>query len=143
MPDWGIWMLVAVAFATAELLTVSFFALLFSFGAVVAAVVALFIPHMPTQALVFLAASIVFFWYLRPVLVKLYGKDALRTNVDRIAGMSGVVIQAIDNVHGKGQAKVEGEIWTARSADGEPIAKGERIEVVRVQGVKVIVKRKE
>lgn len=33
-----------------------------------------------------------------------------------------------------GQVKIAGELWSARSADGSPIARSERVEIVRVEG---------
>lgn len=141
MPDWGIWILVALALAVIEMATVGFFSLLFALGAMVASGLALFTESWPLQACVFLAASILFMWFLRPALLKLYGKEHTATAVDRMAGQTGIVIEDIDNTHGSGQIKAEGEVWTARSDDGEPIAKGTRVQIVRVQGVKAVVRK--
>ncbi len=141
MPDWGIWIIVALAFAAIEMATVGFFSLLFALGALVASGVALFTDSWPLQACVFLAASVVFMWFLRPVLLKLYGTEHKATAVDRIAGQMGVVIEDIDNTHGTGQIKAEGEVWTARSDDGEPISKGARVQILRIQGVKAVVRK--
>lgn len=139
MPDWAIWIIIALALGALEMATPGFFALLFAFGAVVAAGLAVFTENWPLQACVFTGASVLFMWLLRPLLVKLYGREREKTAVDRVAGQVGVVVQAIDNLAATGQVKAEGEIWTARSASGLPIAQGRRVTIVRIDGVKAIV----
>jgi membrane protein implicated in regulation of membrane protease activity len=143
MPDWVIWILVALAFGAVELATVSFFSSLFGLGALVAAASTLLIASWPLQAVVFIVVSVVLVLLLRPALLKSYGKERPLTNVDRLIGLAGSVIVAIDNTQGMGQVKVEGEIWTARSLTGEPIPMDTRVEIVRIEGVRAVVKIKE
>ena len=50
-----------------------------------------------------------------------------------------MVTDAIDNSLAKGQVKVLGSVWTARSADGSAIAEGARVRVEAIDGVKLIV----
>ncbi len=143
MPDWVIWLLVALAFGAVELATVSFFSSLFGLGALVAAVASLFVSSWPLQAVIFIVASILFVFLLRPVLLRSYDKEAVKTNVQRIVGLTGSVVVAIDNTQGIGQIKVEGEVWTARSLTGEPIPIDTRVEIVRIEGVRAVVRIKE
>jgi membrane protein implicated in regulation of membrane protease activity len=52
------------------------------------------------------------------------------------------VIERIDNYAGRGQAKVRGQIWSARSVDDEEtFEEGEILRVVAVEGVKLICKK--
>ena len=39
--------------------------------------------------------------------------------------------------------KIDGNVWSARSEDGEPIASGQRVRVLKIDGVKLIVKDEE
>ncbi len=55
-------------------------------------------------------------------------------------GKSGRVINRIDP---QGTIRLEGEIWTAESATGEPIEEGARIVVVAMNGLIVTVRREE
>ena len=55
-------------------------------------------------------------------------------------GMSGRVTDAINPT---GSVRVHGEIWTAESADGEPIEEGATIVVVGMDGLIVTVRREE
>ncbi len=139
MPDWAIWILVALALGVLEIVTVSFFSSLFALGALVAAILALFTENWPLQAIVFTVASVLFLWLLRPSLAKIYGGERKQTNADRMIGTVGVVVQAIDNMQAEGQIKANGEIWTARSDDGCRIAAGRRVVIKRLDGVKAIV----
>lgn len=143
MPNWVIWVLIALAFGAAELATVSFFSSLFGLGALVAAASTLFITNWTGQAIVFIIASVAFVIMLRPVMLRSYGQKHQETNVNRLIGLQGNVIVAIDNTHGVGQVKVIGEVWTARSLTGEPIPVDCRVEVVRFEGVRAVVKIKE
>ena len=45
----------------------------------------------------------------------------------------------IDNVEARGQVKLGGMEWTARSTSGDPISVGTEVRVDRVEGVKVYV----
>ena len=61
------------------------------------------------------------------------------TNADRVIGASALVIKAIDNTQAQGQVKVNGQIWTARSAQDVVIPAGTDVKILRIEGVKVIV----
>ena len=63
------------------------------------------------------------------------------TNADRLIGETAVVTAAIDNLAAKGEVTVKGQIWTARSEDGEAIGSGERVTVKKIEGVKLIVSK--
>ena len=45
----------------------------------------------------------------------------------------------IDNLEGQGQVSVSGAVWTARSQEEQVIPVGERVRVLRIEGVKVFV----
>ena len=53
------------------------------------------------------------------------------------------MVESIDNLSASGQVKIDGAVWTARSAEDEIIPAGTRIQVERIEGVKAIVIRKE
>lgn len=62
-----------------------------------------------------------------------------RMGEESLPGRQGIAKSAI-NPHGN--AQVGGELWSADLAEGEdPIAAGERIEVVRVNGLRLVVRR--
>ena len=52
-----------------------------------------------------------------------------------------MVTEEIYNISAKGLVKVKGSVWTARSeADNERIAEGTHVTVIRIEGVKLIVR---
>ena len=56
-----------------------------------------------------------------------------------VSKRSGRVTADIDNVEARGQVKLGGMEWTARSTSGDPISVGTEVRVDRVEGVKVYV----
>lgn len=65
-----------------------------------------------------------------------------RTNIDAIIGEKCVVTEKIDNVAGCGQAKVKGQIWSARGVQpDDTFAEGELLTIVAIEGVKLICKK--
>jgi membrane-bound serine protease (ClpP class) len=56
---------------------------------------------------------------------------------EALVGKRGEVRQTLDP---KGMVHVEGELWSAESADGRRLDAGRRVEVVRVAGVRLIVR---
>ncbi|MGI6344052.1 MAG: NfeD family protein [Bacillota bacterium] len=143
MPDWGVWVIIAIVFAVVEMATTEFFSLFFALGGLVAALLAVVTEDWVLQTVVFIVASVIFTWRLRPILLRSYLSNEVKTNVARQAGRVGIVVQEINNLEAQGQVKVDGELWTARSESGETIAAGQRVEVVRIEGVKAIVRTKE
>ena len=89
----------------------------------------------------FLAVSAVLLLSLRPFARRIsQGKD-YATNVDSNIGKLAVVVEPIDNLRGTGRVMIGPVDWTARSEDGSVIAEGEKVRVLRVEGVKVCVER--
>ncbi len=66
-------------------------------------------------------------------------RTPIRVGQESLIGRSG---RAVTPIAPRGQAQVGSELWTAELAKGsEPIRKGERVEVVRVEGVRLIVRK--
>ena len=49
-------------------------------------------------------------------------------------------ISKINNIEGTGQIKMDGEVWSAKSATDEDIPENTEIEIVEIDGVKAVVK---
>lgn len=96
------------------------------------------------QMVCFLVVSLILLIFTRPVAVRFLNKDTLKTNVDRVIGMEGIVAEEISNLAGTGKVSLGGNTWTARTeSEGGIIPKETVVEVLRVEGVKLIVKVKE
>ncbi|CAA9399410.1 MAG: Putative activity regulator of membrane protease YbbK [uncultured Rubrobacteraceae bacterium] len=130
-----------LAFA-GEILSVSFFLLFFSLGAVVALAMAFAGLTLPAQAIGFIVASILSMAVLRPALLN---RLALRggeryTGHRGIMGESAVVTEPIE-AGGKGAIRIgSGEFWTARALyhEGE-IERGAKVRVLDTDGLTALV----
>lgn len=102
--------------------------------------------HAPlwVQIVLFLAVSALLLFFTRPVAVKYFNKDRVRTNVESLIGQQAIVISEINNLQGIGQVTVNGQEWSARSTDEEAaIPVGCVVIIERVSGVKLIVTPKQ
>ena len=137
-----IWLIAVVVFVLAEAATLGLTSIWFACGSLLAMVAALLDVSIWGQLLVFILGSALLLASTRKWVSKLK-LGRVKTNADRIIGQQAVVIQTIDNQAAKGQVRVGGQVWTARSVEDEPILAGTQVEVVQITGVKVIVKKME
>lgn len=134
-----IWLVLMVAFLTAEASTVTLVSLWFAAGALAAMILSLLGAALWLQITAFLAVSIALLLLLRPMVRKYLTPRLTKTNVDSVVGSTGLVTAAIDNVCAAGQVKLGAMYWTARSTSGAPISEGTLVRVDRIEGVKVFV----
>ena len=63
------------------------------------------------------------------------------TNADRILGGTAVVVEEINGHNSTGAVRIDGKVWSARCEERERIIeKDAEVTVLRIEGVKVIVK---
>jgi len=133
------WIAAAVVFAVIEAATAQILTLWFCIGAV-GAIIANALGASPVvQSIVFAAVSLLTLIVARPYLRRFTRTKVQPTNLDMCIGQTAVVTEEIDNLAGKGQAKIRGSLWTARAADGSVIPAGTTVTVQRIEGVKLIV----
>jgi len=77
--------------------------------------------------------------FTRPVAIKKFKMGKEKTNVESFAGKHVLVTKAIGEFE-KGEAKLNGLIWAARSENDAEIAAGTKCEILRVEGVQLIVR---
>ena len=91
------------------------------------------------QVIVFLAVSALALVLVRPLASRFMKTSHSPTNADRVIGQTAIVTEAIDNVEGKGQVNIAGQVWSARSQHDVAIPSGTEVKVLRIEGVKVYV----
>jgi membrane protein implicated in regulation of membrane protease activity len=133
--------LAALAFA-GELLSVSFFLLFFSLGALVALVMAFLGLGLVAQAIGFVAASVLSMAVLRPALVhriSFRGSERYESR-DSVTGKRGIVTTSIEP-GGSGTVRIgSGEFWTARAVYPEQrIESGTQVRVLDTDGITALV----
>lgn len=145
LPQWispVSWLVIALILVIAEVATVQMVAIWFALGSVAALIPALMGAPYWLQAVVFLVVSAATLALTRPFLQRVLYVRREHTNADRVVGQTGMVEQTVENDQQPGRVMAMGLSWSALSDDGSTIAVGEKIEVVAIDGVKLIVKRK-
>lgn len=138
------WLVICGVLIVMEMSTVSLTTIWFAGGAFIAFIVQKLGFGLTGQLLVFAIVSLVLLIFTRPLVKKHLNTRTTRTNVEAMEGKTGIVTETISNLKDTGLVRVSGQIWTARSHDdGEEIEKGVQIQVLRVSGVKLIVKKSE
>lgn len=144
--DWNmtvVWLAVLVALVVIELLTMGLTTIWFAGGALIAAIASLFGVPLALQVILFLVASALLLYFTRPLAVKYFNRDRVRTNAESLVGRQAIVISEIDNLQGIGQVNVGGMEWSARTrVDGVKLPVGTVTTILAINGVKLIVEER-
>lgn len=136
-----IWLILLIVFIGVEVATLGLTTIWFAGGALVGGIAELFHAPLWLQIVLFFVVSLLLLFFTRPIAVKYFNKDRVRTNVESLVGRQGIVVSEIDNLQGIGQITVGGQEWSARSiVEGVKIPVGAVVEVMAVSGVKLMVK---
>lgn len=139
-----IWLIVLVLCIVVEIVTMGLTTIWFAGGALIAAIAAALSLPLWVQILLFLAVSLVMLYFTRPVAVKYFNKDRVKTNVEGLIGQQAIVISEIDNLQGIGQVTVGKQEWSARCvSDDKTLPVGSVVIIRAISGVKLIVEEKE
>ena len=138
-----LWIVVALVFAIIEVATVALYAGFLAIGAVVAAIVAAFLPSQEViQVGGFAAASGLGVLAVRPFLMRRLRRPVAAETLSGAQAMLGSVafiVKRIDGGDHRGHARVFGENWPALSADGQPIEVGTEVRIVELRGATLVV----
>lgn len=137
----GIWLIASAIMFILEIFTISFLLFFPAIGAFLAFLCAIFGASMQIQIITFVISSILLIAFIRPIVTKFFKAKDVAMNSESVIGKNAVVIKEIDNLHGKGQVKVAGEIWSAVSSTDENIEEGSTVIILKIEGVKLIVKK--
>ncbi len=142
MPAALIWLVFALGLAAAEALTGDMFLLMLSGGALAAAG-SNWLLGLPLwgDGLVFLIVSVLLVVGVRPALRrKLTAGRGLPEPVKALEGKHALVLDRVDQ-H-RGQVKLDGEVWTARTYTDEDVYQpGEEVTVMHIDGATAVVWR--
>lgn len=144
MKEVAFWLILLIVCIGIEVATMGLTTIWFAGGALVAIFAAVVGAPIWLQAVIFIVVSLLLLFFTRPVAVKYFNKDRVKTNVESMVGRQAIVISEIDNLQGIGQVTVSGQEWSARSADERvKIAVGAVVTVVAINGVKLIVREQQ
>ena len=134
------WMAAFVILIGIEAATMALTTIWFAGGAVTAFLAAVLGVSVQVQLVVFLIVSFILLLFTRPLAARFINRETVKTNVDGLIGRKAKVITKIDNNEPSGVAVVNGQEWTARSADDAvTIPAGTHVLIKEVRGVKLIV----
>ena len=134
-----IWAGLAIILALIEVFTFGLTTVWFAIAAVIMVFLSLFKIPLPVQIVIFLVISSLLLIFTRPIAVKKLKVGKEKTNVDSLIGKHVPVIKAISEFE-HGEVKLNGLVWSARSDNNSEIAVGTKCEVLRVEGVQLIVR---
>lgn len=143
MDYYGIlWLAALIVLLIVEFLTMGLTTIWFAGGALIALIAALCGAPLWLQIVLFIVVSIVLLLVTRPIAMKYWNKDRIKTNAESLIGQTALVTEEIDNLKAKGVVIVNGNEWTARSADNRLISKDAVVIIKEIQGVKLLVEEK-
>src|ERR671910_1070191 len=136
---WVLWLGLALVFGIVETTTLDLVFLMLGGGAIAGAFASVIGLPFLVQALVAIGASAALLGVVRPVAKRhLRQPVGTRTGVAALVGRRAVVLERVDP-HG-GRVKLAGEIWSARSYDGQAVIEiGADVDVVEIQGATALV----
>lgn len=135
---WVIWIAIGIICIIIEIFTPGFLFLSFGTGAIITGLLAVIIPSIPFQILIFAIITLIVFMLSRKLSKKLISTDYEETNVKALVGKTGKVVQEIPESE-RGYVKIGGEEWVAVSKNSKKIDKDARVVINNIEGNKVIV----
>jgi len=140
MEQW-FWIIIALVTLGIEIITVgTLVSIWFTLGAVVAYFAYLAQMNFLTQLIVFIGVSILAFLTLRPLAARFLSAKQQPTNADRLIGRHMVVTEAISEEHW-GAVTIQGVRWSVREVKNKSVDVGETVEIIALEGAKLLVKK--
>lgn len=134
-----IWIAVLIGGVAIEVATLNLVSIWFAVGGLAAFIALSLGASFLVQLIVFAVVSAVMLCLIRPLTTDILKPKGAKTNADRIIGETAIVTEQISNASNKGQIKISGQIWSAKSDDGNVINEGETVKIIAISGVKAIV----
>jgi membrane protein implicated in regulation of membrane protease activity len=137
------WVIVAIAFAVVEILTIAFFAVFIAIGALGAALASLLGFNLLIQAIVLGVVGGAGIAAARPFLkqrLRVGGIPLLRSGAESMIGQHAVLTEPILGSHRPGHVRLGGESWPAVTEDGSPVEVDTPVVVTALRSTTLIVR---
>lgn len=136
------WLALVIVLLLIEIATVGLTCIWAAGGALAALLLNVMHVSLVWQVAAFLVVTALLLCFTRPFAIRMLNSRTEKTNYESVIGKIVRVEERVDNLSQTGRASVDGQEWTVRSASDEEIYEaGELVQVVNVEGVKLIVKR--
>ncbi len=123
-----------------EILTINLITVWFAIGALSSMILSFSTNSLVSQLLSFIIVSLVSLLITKPLINRFKKFEITPTNSDMVIGKIGEVTKKIES-NKYGEVKIFGNTWTAMSSS--EIEVGARVKVLRIEGVKLIVKKED
>ncbi len=133
-----IWFVVIILAAVIEMNTMDLSSIWFSAGALFAFIFSLLDAGWIVQVIIFLVVSVSLLILVRPVVKKYLKTNVISTNSDRLVGKVAICTKEIKQGE-RGEVKIDGKFWLAVTSGEEDVDVDEKVEVLAIEGVKLIV----
>lgn len=135
-----LWLAVVLVAIVVEAVTNDLVSLWFAVSAFVIMLVSFFWQNLVGELIVFILLTVALVITARPFLKRYLKVNEVKTNVDTVIGRIAIVTAPMEKF-GRGEVKLDAAYWTAITDDNEQINIGDKVEVLAVEGVKLIVKK--
>ncbi len=137
------WLILLIILVAIEIATMGLTTIWFAGGAFVAIIAAAFDAPLYVQITLFLSVSVVLLLFTRPITMKYFNRDRIKTNAESLIGKQAIVTEEVDNLMAAGTVSVDGQEWTARNVmDGVKLPRGTIVIIRAISGVKLIVEER-
>lgn len=138
-----LWLVLLFVCIVIEIATMGLTTIWFAGGALVATILSLFKVPFAIQLVAFILVSFALIIFTRPIAVRYFNKDRIRTNTESLIGQQAIVVSEIDNLQQIGRVTIQGKEWTARTTvNGILLPVGTIVIVRAIDGVKLIVEER-
>lgn len=140
MDLWIVWLMIIIALSVIEAATINLVSIWFIISAFISLITSFFNIPFLWQFGIFVLFGLFLMITTKPILKNWIKPREIKTNFDRVIGMTGVVTEEISkNIIG--EVKVDGKKWSAMST--KKILVGEEVIIDSIDGVKLKVHKLE
>jgi len=140
VPVWWLWVALVIVFSLIEIFTLGLTTVWFAIAALLMVFLSFTGMPLTAQVLIFLTIATLLLIFTRPLVKKKLKIGREKTNVDSLIGKHALVVKAISEFE-RGEVKINGLIWSAHSEDNTEITEGSKCEILRIEGVQLIVRK--
>ncbi len=132
------WVSMIILLTIIEVCSINLTTIWFVASALVALIVSMFCDSVFIQVGIFVVLGVLLLITTKPILKKFMNVEKVKTNLDRVIGMKGVVTEKIMPLK-YGEVKVDGKKWTAFS--DEELNEDDVVKILSIDGVKLKVQK--
>lgn len=135
------WLIIVIFLIFVEVETVNLTTIWFVVSGIASLLLSIFMDNLFLETIVFVIGGIVLMLTTKPLLQKYLKPKCVKTNIDRIIGMTGIALEDITDM--TGEVKVDGKVWGAYTDAKEAIHKNDKVEILEIKSTRLKVKKVE